>query len=454
MPVLNQARQRVIQTIFIVVFLVIIGQLFHLQILSSKYTKLAEDNAITKKIVYPSRGIIYDRNKKPILDNVARFDLVVTPFQIKGIDTTTLCRILNIDTAEFRKRMVTSIIKNGRYRPSVFEPLVSPQLQAQLDENLYKFPGFDLNERPVRSYPFKCAAHILGYVAEVDTAIIRKSGYFYQMGDYVGRSGLEASYEKVLMGQRGIRFLIKDNKNRIQGSFDKGNYDTLPVAGRNLYSSVDVVLQQLAEKLMTNKIGGVVAINPKTGGILAMASGPGYDPNLLAGVQFRKNWGRMALDTARPLYNRAIKGQYPPGSTFKPLGALVALDEGLITPAYGYGCWGGYYAVDPSIMGMGPVPATKKALQRAGLTINDIDLIEMNEAFASQSLACIRELNINTDILNVNGGSIAIGHPLGCSGVRISATLLYEMKRRNVRYGLATMCVGVGQGAAVIYEKL
>ncbi len=344
MPVLNQARQRVIQTIFIVVFLVIIGQLFHLQILPSKYTKLAKDNAITKKIVYPSRGIIYDRNKKPILDNVARFDLVVTPFQIKGIDTTTLCRILNIDTAEFRKRMVTSIIKNGRYRPSVFEPLVSPQLQAQLDENMYKFPGFDLNERPVRSYPFKCAAHILGYVAEVDTAIIRKSGYFYQMGDYVGRSGLEASYEKVLMGQRGIRFLIKDNKNRIQGSFDKGNYDTLPVAGRNLYSSVDVVLQQLAEKLMTNKIGGVVAINPKTGGILAMASGPGYDPNLLAGVQFRKNWGRMALDTARPLYNRAIKGQYPPGSTFKPLGALVALDEGLITPAYGYGCRGGYYA--------------------------------------------------------------------------------------------------------------
>ena len=344
MPVFNQSRQRVIQTIFIVVFLVMIGQLFHLQILSSKYTKLAEDNAVAKKIVYPSRGIIYDRNKKPILDNVARFDLVVTPFQMKGIDTMILCRILNIDTAEFRKRMVTSIIKNGRYRPSVFEPLVSPQLQAQLDENMYKFPGFDLNERPVRSYPYKCAAHILGYVAEVDTAIIRKSGYFYQMGDYAGRSGLEASYEKVLMGQRGIRYLIKDNKNRIQGSYQKGIFDTLPVAGRNLFSSVDVDLQQLAEKLMTNKIGGVVAINPKTGGILAMASGPGYDPNLLSGAQFRKNWGRMALDTARPLYNRAIKGQYPPGSTFKPLGALVALDEGLITPAYGYGCAGAYYA--------------------------------------------------------------------------------------------------------------
>ncbi len=343
MPVFNQSRQRVIQTIFIVVFLVMIGQLFHLQILSSKYTKLAEDNAVAKKIVYPSRGIIFDRNKKPILDNIARFDLVVTPFQVKGVDTFALCRLLQIDTAEFRNRMRNSIFKNGRYRPSVFEPLVSPQLQAQLDENIYKFAGFDLTERPVRSYPYKCAAQIFGYVAEVDTSIIRKSGYFYQMGDYVGRSGLEASYEKVLMGQRGIRYLIKDNKNRIQGSYEKGLFDTLAVEGRNLYSSIDIELQQLAEKLMTNKLGAVVAINPKTGGILSMASGPTYDPNLLAGAQFKKNYARMVFDTARPLYNRAIKGQYPPGSTFKPLGALVALDEGLITPSFGYPCPGRYY---------------------------------------------------------------------------------------------------------------
>ncbi|MEJ7682848.1 MAG: penicillin-binding protein 2 [Segetibacter sp.] len=343
MPVFNQSRKGVIQLIFFIVFFVIIGQLFNLQILSRKYAKLAEDNAVAKKIVYPSRGIIYDRKGRAILDNIARFDLVVTPFQVKGIDTTALCHLLNIDTAEFNKRMITSIIKNGRYRPSVFEPFLSARLQAQLDENMYKFPGFDLSERPVRSYPYKAAAHILGYVAEVDTAIIRQSGYFYQMGDLVGRSGLEKSYEKVLMGQRGIKYLIKDNKNRIQGSFEKGVFDTAAEAGRNLYSSIDVELQQLAEKLLKDKIGGIVAINPKTGGILAMASGPTYDPNDLAGAEFRKNWGKMALDTARPLYNRAIKGQYPPGSTFKPLGALIALDEGLITPKYGYPCPGRYY---------------------------------------------------------------------------------------------------------------
>ena len=160
----------------------------------------------------------------------------------------------------------------------------------------------------------------------------------------VGRSGLEKTYERVLMGQRGINYMVKDNKNRIIGGYEKGAFDTAAEAGRNLYSSLDIELQQLAEKLLTNKIGGIVAINPKTGGILAMASGPSYDPNDLAGGAFRKNWGRMALDTARPLYNRAIKGQYPPGSTFKPLGALIALDEGLITPSYGYGCYSAYYA--------------------------------------------------------------------------------------------------------------
>ncbi|MGI8635157.1 MAG: penicillin-binding transpeptidase domain-containing protein, partial [Segetibacter sp.] len=304
MPEFNQSRRRVIQLIFVVVFLVIIGQLFHLQILSSKYTKLAEDNALAKKIAYPSRGIIYDRKGRAILDNIARFDLVVTPFQVKGVDTFALCHLLNIDTAEFNKRIVTSIVKNGRYRPSVFEPFITTQLQARLDENMYKFPGFDLLERPVRSYPYKAAAHILGYVGEVDTAIIRRSGYFYQMGDLVGRSGLEKTYEKVLMGERGIKFLIKDNKNRIQGSYEKGDYDTAAEAGRNLYTSVDIDLQQLAEKLMSSKIGGIVAINPKTGGVLAMTSGPSYDPNDLAGASFRKNWGKLALDTARPLYNR------------------------------------------------------------------------------------------------------------------------------------------------------
>ena len=340
----NQNRKFVIQLIFIVVFLLIIGQLFNLQIIQRKYTQLAQDNAVYKKIVYPSRGIIYDRKGKAILDNVAMFDLAVTPFQVKHIDTLALCNIIGIDTAEFRKRMVTALVRNGKYRPSVFEPLLTEEIRARLDENMYKFQGFDLTERPIRSYPYAAAAHILGYVGEVDSAIIKKSNNFYLMGDYAGRSGLEATYEKVLMGQRGIKYLIKDNKNRIQGSYENAMFDTTAVAGRNLYTSIDIELQQLGEKMFQNKIGGMVAINPKTGGVLAMVSAPGYDPNMLTGSERRKNFSRMYLDTAKPMYNRAIKGQYPPGSTYKPINALIALDEGVITPATGYSCGGGYYS--------------------------------------------------------------------------------------------------------------
>jgi len=344
MSVYNQSRSRVIQLIIIAVFLLIIGQLVHLQLFSDKYSKLAEDNAVYKKIVYPSRGIIFDRSGKAILDNSVMFDLMVTPFQVKNVDTFTLCNILKIDTAEFHKRMITALIKNGKYRPSVFEGLVSPQVQAQLEENMYRFPGFDLSERPIRAYPFKAAAHILGYVGEVDSSIIKQSNYFYQMGDYAGRAGLEKTYESVLMGRRGIKYQIKDNKNRIQGSYENGIFDTSAVAGRNLYTSIDIEVQQLAEKLLNNKFGSAVAINPKTGGIIAMASAPGYDPNLLTGAERRKNFSRMFLDTAKPMYNRAIKGQYPPGSTYKPLGGLIALDEGLITPQTGYGCAGAYFS--------------------------------------------------------------------------------------------------------------
>jgi penicillin-binding protein 2 len=184
----------------------------------------------------------------------------------------------------------------------------------------------------------------MGYVGEVDSGIIARSGNFYEPGDYVGRSGIEAFYERILMGQRGVQFLIKDNKNRLKGQYENGEFDTAEIAGRSLRTYIDIELQQLAEKLMTNKVGAVVAIEPKTGGIIAMTSGPNYNPNNLTGSEFKKNYTKLVLDVAGPLLNRSIKGQYPPGSTFKPIGALVALDEGLITPSYGYGCSGRYYA--------------------------------------------------------------------------------------------------------------
>ena len=345
MPVYNQSRSRIIQLIFIAIFLVIIVQLVHLQLFSSDLKIQAENNAIFRKVIYPDRGIIYDRKKRAVLENTIMYDLVVTPNQIKGTDTATLCQILSIDTAEFRKRILTAILKNTSYKPSAFAPLVSPDTYARLSENMYKFPGFVLQERPVRAYPYSAAGNVLGYIGEVDTTFLRRhKTEGYEMGDYAGLTGLESKYEPVLMGQRGVKRYIRDNKNRIQGTYENGMYDTAAIAGRNLYTSMDIELQQLAEKLLGNKIGSAVVIDPKTGGILAMATSPTYNPNLLTGSERRKNFSQLFLDTARPLLNRAIKGQYPPGSTFKPMGALVALDEGLITPSYGYGCSGAYYS--------------------------------------------------------------------------------------------------------------
>jgi len=328
-----------------VTILIIIAQLFNLQVISGKYQKLAQDNAVFRKVVYPSRGIIFDRKGKSILNNTLMYDLMVTPSEVRNVDTAYLCQLLQIDTAAFRQRILDAILRNGRFRPSSFEELLSPEKYARFEENMWRFnSGFYLQQRPIRVYPFNAGAHIMGYVGEVDSGIIARSGHFYEPGDYVGRSGIEAFYERILMGQRGVQFLIKDNKNRLKGQYENGLFDTAEIAGRSLRTYIDIELQQLAEKLMANKVGAVVAIEPKTGGIIAMTSGPNYNPNNLTGSEFKKNYTKLVLDVAGPLLNRSIKGQYPPGSTFKPIGALVALDEGLITPSFGYGCSGRYYA--------------------------------------------------------------------------------------------------------------
>ena len=339
----NSNRGGIIQIIIGIIFVLITVQLISLQIFSSKYVLAANNNAIFRKIIYPDRGIIYDRKKRALLENTISYDLVVIPNEARGVDTATLCDILKIDKAEYSKRMVEVIIKNSRVKSGVFEAFLSAELYAQLTENLYRFPGFSLSERSIRSYPYNTAAHVLGYVAEVDVNFLEKHGEEgYEMGDYAGMTGLEKQYESILMGQRGVKRFLRDNKGKIQGPFEKGQFDTVAVAGRNLFTSMDVEVQQLAEKLLQHKIGSVVALNPKTGSVIAMASSPGYNPNLLTGNQRRKTIGRLLTDTARPIYNRAIKGQYPPGSTFKPMGALIALDEGLITPSFGYNCFGLY----------------------------------------------------------------------------------------------------------------
>ena len=450
MSVFNQSRSYIIRLIFIAVFAVMIAQLVNLQVFSSKYQQLAQDNAVFAKVIYPPRGIVYDRNGKAIVNNTLAYDLMVTPSEIKNVDTAYMCQMLEIDTAEFRKRIITAIIKNGQYRPSAFEPLLSPEKYARLQENMWRFgSGFFLQERPVRTYPYNAGAHFMGYIGEVDSTIIARSGGFYRQGDFVGRSGLEAYYERVLMGQRGVQYLIKDNYNRLVGHYENGALDTAAIAGRGLRTYVDIEVQQLAEKLMNNKVGAVVAIEPKTGGIIAMTSGPNFSPDALTGSNFKKTYTKFVLDVSRPLLNRAIKGQYPPGSTFKPLGGLVALNEGLISPSFGYSCPGRYYAC-----GHGK-PACTHAGGGHAADLRRAIANSCNSYFAHVYRMAVDNPKIGNvkkgytkwkDYMNAFGLGIRLGIDLPSEDKgNIPDTSAYNKEYRNVWNSCTNLTLGIGQ---------
>ncbi len=331
--------------VFISVVAVILIQLANLQLFSSKYKIMADDQGRFRKVIYPDRGIIYDRNKKPILQNTTIYDLMVVPNKLKGVDTFSLCRILGIDTAQFNKKIVDVIIRNGRSRASVFDGLLSEQKMAMLNESMYKFaPGFYLQERPVRSYPYDAGGNILGYLAEVDTNFLKNhKEEGYQIGDYAGKTGLERTYERVLMGQRGIEYWKRDNKNRLTERLENGKYDTAAVAGQSMHTSLDIELQALGEKLMQNKLGSIVAVDPRTGGILCMVSSPTFKPRYLTGPERKRHITELLLNPSLPLLNRAVGATYSPGSTFKTLQALIGLHEGMITTETQFTCHGAFY---------------------------------------------------------------------------------------------------------------
>ena len=336
-------RKYVISAIFIVLSALYLARIFYIQVINDKYKLAANDNALRHLIEYPERGIIYDRNGKILVYNEAAYDLMVIPKQVKTIDTLDLCNILQISKVDFRKKLEKlKKQKFSSFRPEVFEGEISLETYATLQEKLYKFPGFFVQARTLRKYPMRIAPHALGYVGEVDQKIIDKNPY-YRMGDNMGLSGIEKSYEEELRGQRGVKIVMVDVYNRAKGSFENGRYDTASVLGKSLVSSIDAELQQYGEKLMQNKVGAIVAIEPATGEVLTMVSSPTYDPNLLVGRLKKKNYPKMARDTLKPLYNRATMAKYPPGSTFKLLNGLIGLHEGVIDENTSFGCGGGFH---------------------------------------------------------------------------------------------------------------
>ena len=341
-------RKYVIGGVAIFIVVVYIIRLFALQIMSDDYKKNADSNAFLKKIDYPSRGVITDRNGKLLVFNQPSYDIMVVMNEAKGrLDTLDFCQTLGITREEFDKRMETikDRSKNpgySRFTQQLFLSQLSDKDFSIFHEKMFRYPGFYIQRRSIRQYQYPVAAHVLGDVAEVSPADIEEDDY-YQPGDYSGKLGVEIKNEKQLRGEKGVQILLRDAHGRIQGSYQNGALDKRPVPGKNLTLAIDYNLQALGERLMEGKIGSIVAIEPSTGEVLCMVSSPNYDPRIMVGRARSKNHRRLSTDPMKPLLNRSIMGQYPPGSTFKTTQGLTFLSEGIINPATPFGCSHGFY---------------------------------------------------------------------------------------------------------------
>ena len=316
--------------------LVLLLRLINIQIIDSSYILSANNNVIKAVKLYPERGYIYDRNGTLLVSNQRAFDLMVIPRQVKKMDTLTFCRIIDIEKDYFNNQLKKAT-RYSRNRASIFIKEISKQTAAKIQEQLYEFSGFYLQERTMREYPEKSAAHLLGYVSQVPDYILKKNDY-YKKNDNYGMTGVENSYEKELRGTQGVKYVIRDVWNTPKGSFQNGKYDSIAVNGKDLELTIENKLQKYAEQLMQNKKGSIVAIEPGTGEILALVSSPYYDPNLLIGRSRSPNFTRMYNDPNKPLFDRSLLAEYPPGSTFKLLNALIGLQEDVIYSGTHFSC--------------------------------------------------------------------------------------------------------------------
>lgn len=341
-------RKLVIMGIFIALGVVFLVKLFFLQVVDSDYKEMADNNALRFVTQYPARGKVYDRNGKLLVFNEAVYDLMVIPKQtiikdtLNPFDTLGFCLLLDIDKASFIERM-NKAKKESYLKPSPFMTQVSKENYAHVAEVLYRYPGFYFQTRTVRHYPEPIAAHTLGDIGEISKQELEKDKLdenYYRQGDYVGKSGIEKFYEHELRGVKGMKVMMVDVHNREMGSYKDGELDREPVAGKDIYLGMDAELQAYGEQLMQGKIGSIVAVEPATGQILAFVSSPTYDPNLLVGRDRGKHYNELQKDPMKPLINRAVNGTYPPGSTFKTVVGLIAMQSGSITPATCFHCSG------------------------------------------------------------------------------------------------------------------
>ncbi|AKQ46507.1 peptidoglycan glycosyltransferase [Rufibacter radiotolerans] len=333
-----EGRKYVIQAIFIAIGAVYLIKLFYLQVLDDSYKTAAENNAMRRVVQYPFRGLVYDRDGKLLVENTPVYDLMVVPKEAKAIDTLKFCQLVGMTLPEYREKIKAAKAYSYVKSSPFLQRLTNAEFAA-IQDNLVDFPGFYINARTVRGYPHKSLAHALGYIGEISPRQLEDSSYRgYRQGDYLGISGLERQYEQFLMGKRGVKYTMVNVRGIEKGSFKSGAYDTLSVAGNNLTTTIDLDLQAYGEKLMAGKTGSIVAIEPSTGEILSLVSAPYYDPSQLTGKELGNNYMKLLVDPVKPLFNRPLMATYPPGSIFKLAQALIALQEGVLTPETGYPC--------------------------------------------------------------------------------------------------------------------
>ncbi|MCQ2217164.1 MAG: penicillin-binding protein 2 [Paludibacteraceae bacterium] len=342
-----QNRKNVIAGLAILVVLIYIARLINLQIVDDSYRDKADSNAFWKKTQFPTRGLIKDRNGKLLVYNKPAYDIMVVTKEMTDLDTLDFCRTIGITKEVFDKRMREIRNKRGysRYTPQPFISQLSAMEYGVLQEKMFRFPGIYIQKRTLREYNYPNAALVLGSIGEVSKKVVDdEKNDFYVPGDFAGQNGVELTYEEVLRGEKGMEILLRDAHGRIKGSYNNGEYDVPSKPGKNLTLSIDIDLQVYGEKLMQNKKGSIVAIDPATGEILALVSSPTYDPSLLVGRQRTKNYAQLVSDPLKPLFDRPMMARYPPGSTFKTANALVFQQENIITKNTAYGCSHGFHA--------------------------------------------------------------------------------------------------------------
>lgn len=442
----SSIKQKTLLLIFISVALIYVGRLFYLQVVDSSYVFYAQNNVLQEQTIYPARGLIYDRNGELLVYNDAIYDLSVIPDQVKNLDTNEFCKVLNISKEEFIATFNRLKRQKGysKWKPIVFQRQITIPTYAAFQEKLFDFQGFFVEVRTDRKYKHSNAAHVMGYIGEVTDRDIEKSDGYYRMGDFIGISGVEKIYEKELGGIKGTRYVLVDSKNRTQGRYKNGEFDTAAVAGKDIHLSIDQDLQALGESLMYNKTGSIVAIEPRTGEILALVSSPSYDPNLMVGRERGNRYMELLRDPSKPLFNRPISAPYPPGSIFKVIVGLMGQQEKVLSPQTSYGCNHGYLFV-------GCHPHGSPLALRGAIAVS------CNAYFCQVYRTIVNNPKYKhvEDAYNEfykHAYSFGMGHALGIDlygegpGVLKKSTYFDKIYGRHRWQALTTISMGIGQG--------